>query len=83
MMVSELITKLMLCSADAIVEVEGFESRAEVTSIKETFYNSPSNKSVVLKSALEYESDESASNRVDLESLRCKLERIKGVIDND
>lgn len=83
MTVSELRKALKCCSAEAIVEVEGYDVGAEVTGLEETFYNSPSNKCVVLTSALSFESNEAIANKVELESLRFRLAKIRAVINSD
>ena len=58
MTVAQLIEALKKCDPEAKVEVDSFFERAELSSIKSTFYNTPSNKYVVLFSGLSDEAPE-------------------------
>ena len=76
MTVKELIAKLRTCYANAIVEVDGGHERADVEGLEETFYNHPSNRYVMLKSAL--------SHRMafqEPQELKEKLRRIREIIE--
>lgn len=50
MKVKELINKLKQCSPDSIVEIKGYNCRAQLITVSPTWYNSPDNKYVVLGS---------------------------------
>jgi len=80
MKVHELIAKLEREHQDAIVEVEDCESRATVDGVETTFYNTPSNRYVVLKSALSYEPNEARENQKQLHEAEMKLDKIAKIL---
>lgn len=80
MKVKELIERLKKENPEAVVEVEDCESRATVDNIEPVFYNTPSNRYVVLKSALSYEPNEARENQKKLEEAEHKLHEIKKIL---